>query len=248
MYIYSLLIFLLAACRKHHDRPADPGNGGGQPDPSVRIKSLNNTTYAYDNQGRLIRATYSNSITARTDYTYTRDSVVGTDYNLQGVPHGGGVTYYLSNDGLARNVRYIIDSTIPPLILNLTYNADRQLEQQTVHEEGEAPDLLTIRYYSKGNLDSVKSFDVLDNKVAEIQRSDYYTDRHNYLSSEHNGVSMIGVSSVNLVKKETQEFPGSGVSTRVLIYTYEFDERGRPVTRHMLLDGVPQPDLSYTWY
>jgi len=247
IYVCGLLIFLLAACGKHNDHPTNPGNGGGQqPDPSVRIKSTNNNTYTYDGQGRLTRVTYGNSITVRTDYTYTEDSVVGTDFNLQGNPHGGGVTYYLGNDGLTRNVRYIIDSTIPPLILQLTYNADRQLERQTVNEEGKAPDLLSIRYYSKGNLDSVKAIDILDNEVEEVVRFDYYTDKHNYLSNEHNGISFTGVSSVNLVKKEAQEFPGS--STRVIIYTYEFDEKGRPVARHMTLDGVPQPDLSYTWY
>jgi hypothetical protein len=122
------------------------------------------------------------------------------------------------------------------------------LERQTVHEIGETTDLLTIRYYSKGNIDSAKTIDVLDNEVGEIVRFDYYTDKHNYLGSEHNGISMLGVSSANLIKKEVQEYPGSNVSTRILVYTYEYDEKDRPVTRHMTLDGVPQPDLSYTWY
>jgi YD repeat-containing protein len=241
-------MFLLAGCGKHNDHPGNPGNGGGQPDPSVRIKSTNNTTYTYDGQGRLARATYTNSLTARTDYTYFRDSVVATDFNLQGNPHGGGVTFYLSDDGLMRNARYTIDSTIPPLILKLTYNADRQFVEQTVTEEGKDPDLRTIRYYSKGNIDSAKTFTIPGNVVAEVERFDYYTDRHNYLSNEHNGISFTGVSSVNLVKKEVQEYPGSNVGTRVLVYTYEFDEKGRPVMRHTTLDGVPQPDLSYTWY
>lgn len=249
VYLLVLLVCLLAGCRKHNDHPDGPGDGQGQqPDPSVRIKSTNNNTYAYDSQGRLIRAVYGNSIVARTDYMYNRDSVSGRDVDLQGNFHGGSVTYYLRNDGLADSIRYIIDSTAPLLIIKLTYNADRQLVEQTVHEEGEAPDLRTAYYYSKGNQDSAVIYTIPGNQLAEVVRFDYYTDRSNYLSSEHNGISFVGVSSVNLPRKEIQEYPGSAYGARVITYTYEFDEKGRPVQRHTALDGVPQPDLSYMWY
>lgn len=242
-----LLVCLLAGCRKRNDHPVDPGDGQGQqPDPAVRIKSTNNNTFIYDTQGRLMRTTYGNSIVARTDYTYTRDSVSGRDVDLQGNFHGGSVTYYLRNDGLADSIRYIIDSSVPPLIIKLTYNVDRQPEGQLIAWEGGTADQRTVSYYTKGNLDSIRTFSLPGNELAEVVRFDYYTDRHNYLSNEHNGVSFTGMNSVSLLKKEVQEIRGT--DTRVIAYAYEFDEKGRPVKRHMTLDGVPQPDLSYTWY
>lgn len=106
------------------------------------------------NQGRLIRTAYGNSIVARTDYTYTRDSVSGRDVDLQGNFHGGSVTYYLRNDGLADSIRYIIDSTVPPLIIKLTYNVDRQLEGQLIAWEGGTADQRCQPVEKRGTGDS----------------------------------------------------------------------------------------------
>lgn len=245
IYAIGLLICLLAACRKQHDEPTRPGNGrGDKPDSSMRIKSINNNKYAYDNRGRVVRVTYSNSLTARTDYTYTKDSVSGMDFDMMGQPHGGSVAYYLGNDGLAVRVRYVIDVSVPPLIFNFTYSAG-QLTEQTIAEGGKAPNLRTVRYYSNGNLDSIRSFTIPGNVLVEVDRYEYYTDRPNWLGNEYNGISFLGKSSANLMKKEVWESTGT---TMVTEYTYEFDDKGLPVKRHTIVDGSPGGDLTYTWY
>src|SRR3569833_238007 len=125
LLLYSLSFLLLLSCRKNHDKPGD------KPDPEpdrIRLRSLNFNTFVYDDQGRLIRENFSNSIVAYTTYTYTKDSVVGTDFDRQGNPHaGGGVIFYLGADGLATREKFIFDNTAPAFLIDFTYNADKQL-------------------------------------------------------------------------------------------------------------------------
>src|SRR4051812_19759484 len=98
LLLYSLFFVLLLSCSKHHDKPGDDKDPA--PD-RIRLRSLNGNTFTYDDQGRMTRASYSNSIVAYTAYTYTKDSVAGIDFDRQGNPHaGGGVIFYLGANGL----------------------------------------------------------------------------------------------------------------------------------------------------
>jgi len=211
----------------------------------VRIKSINNNKYAYDHQGRVVRVAYGNSLVARTDYTYTSDSVAGKDFDMLGNPHGGGVTYYLGGDGLATRVRYVIDSTVAPLILTLAYDADRHLTEETVADEHGTAFLRVVWYYSKGNADSALTYSLPGNELASVERIEYYTDQRNWLGNGYNGIAFLGASSVNLEKKRVQVNTGG---TMVTEYTYEFDDSHRPVIRHTTVNGSSSPDITYTWY
>ena len=244
--LYCMAFCLLIGCSKHHDKPAAPGN---DPDPApakpLRIKSINGNTFNYDSLGRLIRSFYSNSITARTEYTYTRDSMIGRDYDRQGNLHGGSQVFYFGSDGLATREKYIIDNSITPLILTFTYNSQHQLIGQIVGEEGKAPTTRSTYYYSKGNMDSSKTYSIPDNTLLSYERFEYYTDKPNLLSNEHNGISFVGVGNANLAKKEVRVNSGATTTTE---YTYEFDSGQRPAKSHTNVDGASWTDLTYTWF
>lgn len=235
---------LLLSCSKHHDKP------GNDPDPEpgkIRMKSLNGNTFTYDGQGRLTRASYSNSIVAYTTYVYTEDSVVGIDFDRQGNPHaGGGVIFYLGANGLATREKFIIDNSVPAIILDFTYNADRQLIEEVVGRDGEAPESRVVMYYSKGNMDSSRSFSLETGELVRTIRYEYYTDKPNLLSSEHGGISYVGVGNVNLEKRDVQIIPG--IPDILTEYGYEFDDRRRPSIRHTRVDGMLFNDQTYTWY
>lgn len=244
----SVVFCLLISCHKQYDKPPGPGN---DPDPApgtpLRIKSINSNTFKYDSLGRLIQTFYGNSITARTDYSYAKDSMVGRDYDLQGNPHGGSQVYYFRTDGFATKQKYIIDSTITPLIFSFTYNADRQLAEQLIGPEGAAPTSRDVYYYSKGNMDSSKEYSLPDNRLLVTIRYEYYPDKPNFLSTEHNGIGFVGVGSANLKKKEIHTDTGIGTVT-TKEYTYEFDADQRPVKLHAFVDGEPWFDLAYSWF
>jgi hypothetical protein len=245
LLLYCAALCLLTSCSKHNDKPADPNDPDPKPSIHLRIKSINGNTYAYDSLGRLVKSFYSNSLTARTEYTYTKDSLVGSDFDLQGNRVGSAAVYYLGSDGLATSEKYIIDPSIAPIILSFTYNADRRIVDQTVGEKGKTPTNHTLYFYSKGNLDSSKAISIPDNKVLQVERFEYYTDQPNLLNNESNGVAFIGVGSTNLVKKEVRVNDGA---TTTIEYTYEFDTQKRPVKRHITIDGAPWTDLTYTWF
>jgi len=236
---------LLISCGKYNDKPPGPNDPDPAPSAHPRIKSINGNTYAYDSLGRLIRSYYSNSLTARTEYSYTRDSVIGRDFDLQDHPISSATIFYLRNDGLAAHEKYIIDASTAPIVLSFKFNGDRQLIEQTAGEEGKAPTNHTIYYYSKGDLDSSKTFSLNNNTLLQSEHYEYYTDRPNLLSNESNGVAFIGAGSANLLKKEVQVNAGA---TSIIEYTYEFDAQKRPVKRHMIVDGAPWADLTYTWF
>jgi len=246
-FVISLLICLLAAssCRKQHGQPDPPGNGGRKPDSSARIRSINNNMYAYDGEGRVARITYSNSIAARTDYSYSPDSVFARDFDMQGHPHGGRVTYYLRNDGLADRIFYLIDSSVSPLIITLAYNTDRQLTEEIVADEGGTAFLRVVWHYSKGNADSVLTYSLPGNVLSGVERVEYYADQPNWLGNEHNGISFLGAGNANLEKKRVSTNTGSPSVTE---YTYQFDDAQRPVVKHTTVDGSAMPDLAFTWY
>jgi len=244
LLLYGAALCLLISCGKHNDKPAGPND----PDPSparLRIKSINGNTYGYDSLGRLVRSSYSNSLTVRTEYTYTKDSVIGSDYNLQGDRVGSGTVYYLGGDGLATSGKYIFNPSIAPILLSFKYNGDRQLIEQAVGEDGKDPANHTLYYYSKGNLDSAKTISIPDNRLLQLERYEYYTDQPNLLNNESNGIAFVGAGSANLVKKEVQVNTGA---TTTIEYTYEFDTQKRPVKRHITVDGAPWADLTYTWF
>ena len=245
LLLCCVALCLLISCSKYNDKPADPNDPDPAPSAHPRIKSINGNTYAYDSLGRLVRSFYSNSLTARTEYTYTKDSLVGNDFDLQGNRVGSAAVYYLGSDGLATSEKYIIGPSIAPIVLSFKYNGDRQLIEQTVGEEGKAPTNRTVYYYSKGNLDSSKAISIPDNKVLQVERFEYYTDQPNLLNNESNGIAFVGIGSANLVKKEVQV--NTGATTNIEL-TYEFDTQKRPVRRHITIDGTPWTDLTYTWF
>jgi hypothetical protein len=244
LLLCCVALHLLISCGKHNDKPADPNDPDPAPSAHTRIKSINGNTYAYDSLGRLIRSSYSNSLTARTEYTYTKDSVTGNDFDLQGHHVGSTAVFYLGSDGLATSEKYVIDPSIAPIVLSFKYNGDRQLMEQTVGEEGKTPTNRTVFYYSKGNLDSSKAISIPDNKLLQVERFEYYTDQPNLLDNGSNGISFVGVGSANLVKKEVRV---NTTATSIIEYTYEFDTQKRPVKRHVTIDGAPWIDLAYTW-
>lgn len=244
LFLYNLCFMLLLSCGKHHDKP------GGDPDPApenILLKSLNGNTFTYDAQGRLIKETFSNSVVAYTTYTYTKDSVVGKDFDRQGLPHaGGGVIFYLGADGLATREKFIFDDSAPAFIIDFSYNAGKQLVQEIIREEGEEPASKILMYYSGGNMDSTRSISLKTGDTLRTVYYYYYTDKPNLLSTQHNGISYVGVGSVNLEMKDLQIIPGTpNILTE---YGYEFDAKGRPVVRHARVDGVPFNDQTFTWY
>jgi hypothetical protein len=236
---------LLISCGKHNDKPAAPNDPDPAPSPHPRIKSINGNTYAYDSLGRLIRSYYSNSTTARTEYTYTKDSIIGRDFDLQDHPVTSATIFYLRSDGLAIGEKYIIEASLPAILLFFNYDADGHLVDQVSGEEGQPFSSRRTSYYSHGNLDSVKTFYIPDNKQVQYEQFEYYTDQPNLLDNGSNGIRFVGVGSANLVKKEIRV--NNGV-TSTIEYTYEFDAQKRPVKRHMTVDGAPWTDLTYTWF
>jgi hypothetical protein len=246
VFLPVVFVCLLSGCGKHNDRPGDPGTQPGPIPPiNVRIKSINNNTYSYDSLGRLTQAFYSNSIVARTDYTYTKTAVTGTDFDREGKVHPGNVVYTMGPDGLATQEKYIFDPGAPALLLGFTFNSDRQLVEQTAGNEGEAPDMRTVYYYSQFNLDSLKTYSLPDNKLVSYERFEYYKDKFNTLGFESNGVSFLGAGSAHLVKKEVRV---NYAATTVIEYTYEFDAQNRAVKSHHIVDGAPFSDQTIAYY
>jgi len=243
--VLSAILFLLFSCGKHNDKPGNPGN---IPDPTptakLRIKSSSGFTYAYDSLGRLTKSFYSNSFPARTEYTYTETTVTGTDFGTNGTSYGERIIYTIGSDGLATSEKYILPAGEPPIITAYTYNTDRQLVEEIANEEGKAPVSRTIHYYNKGNRDSLKSFSLSNGKLLSYIRFEYYTDKPNLLGYENNGISYMGASSVNLLKKYVRIELGDTTTTEM---TYEFDAQKRPATSHVIQNGAPLSDVTYTY-
>jgi hypothetical protein len=242
----ALISCLLFSCGKHNDKPDNPGGTPGPtPTAVLRIKSSNGFNYTYDGQGRLSQSFYSNSIPARMEYTYTETTVTGTDFGTDGKPFGERIKYTIGPNGLATGDKYIVGANSTSLITTYTYNTERQLVEEIAGEEGKTPTVRTIHYYSKGNRDSIKSFSLLNDKLLTYMRFEYYTDKPNLLSYENNGISYLGASSVNLMKKYVLIEPGD---TTVAEFTYEFDAQKRPARSHMIQNGVPFSDATYTYF
>jgi hypothetical protein len=246
VFLPVVFFCLLSGCGKHNDKPDNPGaQPGSIPPINVRIKSINNNTYSYDSLGRLSQAFYSNSVVARTDYTYTKTVVTGTDFDRQGKVHPGSVVYTIGPDGLATQEKYIFDPGAPALVLGFTFNADRQLVEQIAGDEGQAPTMRTVYYYRQFNLDSLKTYSLPDNKLVSYERFEYYTDKYNTIGFESNGVSFLGAGSANLLKKDIRvDYP----TTTVTEYTYQFDDRNRTIQSHKVVDGASVSDLAYTYF
>jgi len=246
VFLPVVFVCLLSGCGKHNDKPGDPGT---QPSPippiNVRLKSINFNTYTYDSLGRLSQAFYSNSIVARTDYTYTKTTVTGTDFDRAGKIHPGGAVYTIGPDGLATREKYIFDPGVPALLLSFTFNAKRQLVEQVAGAEGEAPGTRVLYYYHQFNLDSLKLYSLPDNKLISYERFEYYTDKYNTIGYESYGVSFLGAGSANLLKKDIRvDYP----TTTVTEYTYQFDDRNRAIASHKVVDGASVSDLAYTYF
>ncbi|HVU57103.1 MAG TPA: hypothetical protein VHD83_18705 [Puia sp.] len=240
--ICCLFLSLLAACSKHHDKPGDPG--GGPHGTVIRLKTAGANTYTYDSLGRLFRINFSNSVTGRSEYAYTKDSVVENDFDQQGNRQGPILIYYLNNDTLTSHIRYILAPTAPALFFRLTYDADKRLTEEIAGNEGSAPDSRVVNYYSHGNEDSSLLFSAQTGQLVETTRYEYYTDKSNWLDPVYNGISYLGTGSMNLLKKITELQTGD---TTVIEYTYEFDADNKPIKRHATLNGDPWGDIDYTW-
>jgi len=241
------VICLLAACSKHHDKPGDGGQGG-KDSTVIRLKTAGANTYTYDSLARLARITYGNSVTGRTDYTYTKDSVLEKSFDQQGNPQGPYTIYYLNSDAISTHGRYIINpnaTDIPALFFNLTYDADRRLVEEFIGDEGSAPESHVVNYYNNGNEDSSKLFSAQTGLLAELTRYEYFTDKSNWLDPVYNGVSYIGKGNASLLKKIVEMQTGD---TTVIEYTYEFDADNKPIKRQAFLNGAPWgAAIDYTW-
>ena len=244
--LFAFIFCVLFSCGKHNDKPGNPGN---TPDPAptgnLRIKSSSGFTYAYDSLGRLTKSFYSNSFPARTEYRYTETTVTGTDFGTNGTSFGERIIYTIGANGLATSEKYIVSGGSAPIITAYTYNTDRQLVEEIANEEGKAPVSRTINYFNKGNRDSIKSFSISNGKLLSYIRFEYYTDKPNLLGYENNGISYLGASSVNLLKKYVSIGLGD---TTVTEFTYEFDAQKRPAKSHMLQNGAPFSDVIYTYF
>jgi hypothetical protein len=239
LIIYGIVLCLLCACGKHYNKPGS----GPTPDPGglTRIQSFNNSNYTYDSLGRLVLATFSNNVTARTAYTYTKDSVLLRSFD--GVDSTTFI-YYLNKDSLAVRERYLVNVAASNLLFTFSYNADRQLTEQLVGEENSTPATHQVNYYSGGNMDSSIFFSFVDNRIVQFSRYEYYTDKRNWLSDAYNGISYTGAGNANLMKKETTI---EGLDTTVMVYSYVFDANDRPVRKHIVRNGTDSIDLNYTW-
>ncbi|HEY8970364.1 MAG TPA: hypothetical protein VIM64_14770, partial [Puia sp.] len=233
--IYCAFSCLLAACNKHHDKPGDGGQGPNH-GTVIRLKTAGANAYNYDGLGRLIRTDYSNSIDGRSDYTYTKDSVVEKDFDQQGRRQGPILIYYLDSDTLTSHIRYIFDASVPALFFNLTYDTEKRLIEEIVGDEGSPPDTRVINSYRNGNEDSSRQFSVETGQLIELTTYEYYTDKPNWLDLAHNGISYVGKDNANLLKKIVEMQPGD---TTVIEYTYEFDSDNKPVKRQAFLNGAP---------
>jgi hypothetical protein len=239
-----MVLCLMAACSKHHDKPVDGGHGPYH-GPVIRLKTAGANAHTYDSLGRLIRTDFSASVTGRSEFTYNRDSVVEKDYDQQGRRQGPIIIYYLNSDTLATKARYILDPSVPALFFNITYDADRRLIEELAGDEGSPADTHVVNYYSNGNVDSTKLFSVSTGRLVETTRFEYYTDKHNWLNDVYNGISYLGAGSANLLKRQTDIQTND---TSVIEYTYAFDADSRPIRRHATFNGeVWGPDIDYTW-
>jgi len=211
----------------------------------IRLKTAGANTYIYDSLGRLVRTTFSNSVTGRADYTYTKDSIVENDFDQQGQRQGPILINFLNSDTLTSHIRYILDASVPALFFNLTYDSEKRLVDEIAGDEGSPPDSHVVNYFSNGNEDSSRLLSVETGQLVELTTYQYYTDKPNWLDPVYNGMSYFGKGSVNLLKKMVEMQPGD---TTVIEYTYEFDADNKPLKRQAFLNGAPWgAAIDYTW-
>ena len=246
--IVALAFCLLLSCRKDHGKPGE----GHNPPPAakIRIKTITSNgitnTYVYDSLDRLLRSNYGNGQIALTDYTYTDTTVADTNSWRDGSREAVQMELFrVGANGLATSEKYVVGPTVPSIIYTFTYNSAKQLVEQTVGEEGTPPVSRTVYFYSNGNMDSCKIYNLLTNQQDGGSYFEYYTDQQNTLGNENNGISWLGVGNANLVKKEIEVEDGA---TIVNEYTYEFDGQKRAVKSHQTKDGTPFVDKTYTYY
>ncbi|MBS1661267.1 MAG: hypothetical protein JST68_09475 [Bacteroidetes bacterium] len=242
IYVLASILFIISGCRRHVDPPG--GDHGPTPDSKLRLNSTSEFMYVYDSQGRLSKSLYSNSLPAGMEYVYTDKTITGKDVGTDGKPYFDRIVYTLGSNGLAVSDKYVLGDNSTAQITNYTYNTDRQLVEEIAGEEGKAPVSRTVYYYNKGNRDSLKTFSLKDGKLLTFIRFEYYTDKPAVLTYENNGITYLGASNANLLKKYVQINPGD---TTTMDISYVLDAQNRPVKGHFVQNGLALSDEIYTY-
>lgn len=166
-------------------------------------------------------------------------------------------TYYLSleydNDNRITKISDYDDNLLEST-RTLEYNAKNQWVKMTVTEPGvSGAETYTAEYDASGmrtkitlkdnnTTESIRSFEYANGNLMKETDTyyfgsssynsttiyEYYTDKENKLQSLYDiiGIGFNGSTSKNLVRKET--YKGSGSTTSIDEYTYEFNNKGFP--------------------
>lgn len=184
--------------------------------------------YSYDNQGRLVKAEYSDG--AKIFYTYETGKAIYKYFDEYGtlVMHK---EIFFGTDGKVVKEKFPL---IPGRETTFTYDNEHNLNKYSFHDNN------THYYYkyffSNGNLDSVRYFNAYDEWTTSTLYT-YYTDKKNTLSSDNEGLFFRPHLSKNLIKTE-ETYYADGSASYAYNYVYEFDNKDRVINYNVYQAGV----------
>jgi YD repeat-containing protein len=237
-------VAILGSCSKKNsgiDGNNNNNNNGNPVSLSGKLKTATFEggveTYSYDNQGRAILITNSDS--KKTVYEYTPGLVTVRYFNSAGV---NSITHVHELNGNGKSIRRT-DTNKPGYEELRDYNADGTLKKSTVKDGA----VVTVHdyFYSDGNLEMSKTF---ENGIhlGSIMYT-YYSDKINNLSNVEKGSDFTGKPNKNLLKSVSYE-DENGFVFSVINSQYEFDAKGRVIKLIETLEGGTPEIGTYTYY
>ncbi len=233
----KIIFILLAAttvvsCKKNNDNTV-PVNPVSLENKVKQVISGGTRTYSYDASGRLVQKLYADG--GKSQFEYPAGKVIEKEYKTDGSLKEI-YTYDLDANGLVGKETWSSNPSYQELRV---YNNDKQQIKATTTYNGV---ISTADYFfSNGNCDSVR-FSAPSGWQSTVKRT-YYTDKPNVLDYDATGQTWLGHKSKNLIKTE-QYFFSNGSFNPAVMYTYEFDAKGRIVKETNEYNG----DIDIVYY
>lgn len=226
----TLSFVLLASCSKEkinvNECENNNGNGNGNnntiPPSLFRIKTWSNSssqrTYLYNSESKLVEV--SSNTGSKETFDYTAGKIIKKQFNTAGI-NDFTAEYDLNESGLGITEK----RPSQPLFTGTSiYNEQKQPVKRIYNINGAVQ--TQDYFYHNGNCDSIR---FLENGILKYtQQFTYYTDKFNHLSNEAYGYPFFGKESKNLQKAVQFVYPNGSI-TGTTTFTYEFDEKGRPI-------------------
>lgn len=216
---FVILSFAIFACNKSKSDvilPAPTINTD-----RIKTHTINGyqTSYTYDNQGRLVETFDSNSGTRK--YIYETGKVISKFYDTLNV---------LTSDReylLSANGKMIKETSGLNPGLNYSYTYDNQNNLLESNYINGAYSSSKKYFFSKGNADSIRNYDKNGQLVSTVINT-FDLNKLNTISEEFMGLLFMPVLRKNILTK--QEFIyANGTPTKVFTFEYEFDSKGRVI-------------------